>query len=120
MDALGATYEAQLPNVAALHAHGVTLLAGTDAGISPAKRHGLVPMAVADLVAECGVPPAEALTAATARAARACGLAHRTGRLTAGLDADLLVAAGDLARDVTGLQRPRLVVSRGREVPPGG
>ncbi len=120
MDALGATYEAQLPNVAALHAHGVTLLAGTDAGISPAKRHGLVPMAVADLVAECGVPPAEALTAATARAARACGLAHRTGRLAAGLDADLLVAAGDLAGDVTGLQRLRMVVSRGREVPLGG
>ncbi|MGK5113251.1 amidohydrolase family protein [Geodermatophilus sp. CPCC 205506] len=119
MEALGATYEAQLPNVAALHAHGVTLLAGTDAGISPAKRHGLVPMAVADLVAECGVPPVAALTAATATAARACGLADRTGRLAAGLDADLLVAAGDLAADVTGLQRPRLVVSRGREVPRG-
>ena len=74
---------------------------------------------MADLIG-CGVPLAEALTAATARAARACGLGGRTGRLAAGYDADLLVADGDLTADVTGLQRPRLVVSRGREVGLGG
>ncbi|MGY1638341.1 amidohydrolase family protein [Geodermatophilus sp. SYSU D00742] len=116
MAALGATYEAQLGNVAALHRGGVTLLAGTDAGIGPAKRHGLVPMAVADLVGACGVPVAEALAAATAVAARACGLQDRTGRLRAGLAADLLVVDGDPLADVTCLQRPRTVVARGREV----
>ncbi|MGY1640696.1 amidohydrolase family protein [Geodermatophilus sp. SYSU D00703] len=118
MDATGATFEAQLANVARLRQAGVTLLAGTDAGISPPKRHGLVPMAVADLVRECGVPVAEALAAATGRAARACGLGDRTGRLAPGLDADLLLADGDVTRDVTGLQRTRLVLSRGREVTP--
>jgi imidazolonepropionase-like amidohydrolase len=60
---------------------------------------------------------AEALTAATSRAARACGLSDRTGRLAAGYDADLLVADGDVRADVTALQRPRVVVSRGRGVP---
>ncbi|MGY1623049.1 amidohydrolase family protein [Geodermatophilus sp. SYSU D00965] len=117
MAATGASFEAQLVNVAELHRAGVVLLAGTDAGIGPSKRHGLVPMAVADLV-DCGVPVAEALAAATGRAARACGLGDRTGRLTPGLDADLLLADGDVTRDVTGLQRPRLVLSRGREVAP--
>ncbi|MGY1662405.1 amidohydrolase family protein [Geodermatophilus sp. SYSU D00705] len=120
MAAAGATYEAQLANVARLRQAGVALLAGTDAGIGPAKAHGLVPMAVADLVHECGMPVAAALAAATGRAARACGLGDRTGRLAPGLDADLLLVDGDVTRDVTGLQRPRLVVSRGRELARAG
>jgi imidazolonepropionase-like amidohydrolase len=118
LEALGATYENHhLPHVTELHRAGVTLLAGTDAGIGPAKQHGLVPMAIADLVVECGVAPADALAAATGVAARACGLDRRTGRLRAGLDADLLAVDGDPLTDVTVLQRPRLVLSRGRAVP---
>jgi imidazolonepropionase-like amidohydrolase len=113
--AVGARYEDHLVHVTALLRTGVTFLAGTDAGIGPSKRHGLVPMAVADLVA-CGAPPAEALASATGVAARACGLQRRTGRLAAGLDADLLLVDGDPLTDVTALQRPRAVVSRGREV----
>ncbi len=115
--AVGATVEMHLAHVARLFRAGVTLLAGTDAGTGPARPHGGVAHAVADLVAECGVPAAEALTAATARAARACGLGGRAGRLAVGYDADLLVADGDVRTDVTALQRPRVVVSRGREVP---
>jgi imidazolonepropionase-like amidohydrolase len=75
-------------------------------------------MAVADLVHECGASPAEALAAATGLAARACGLEGRTGRLARGLDADLLLVDGDALTDVTALQQPRVVVSRGREIPP--
>ncbi|SES72399.1 amidohydrolase family protein [Geodermatophilus poikilotrophus] len=116
MAAVGATIEDHLPHVAALHRAGVTLLAGTDAGIGPAKLHGGVAHAVADLAGPCGVPLADALTAATSRAARACGLGGRTGRLAAGYDADLLGAEGDVTTDVTALQRPRVVVARGREV----
>ena len=116
LEAVHATYEKHLPHVAELRRAGTTLLAGTDAGIGPSKRHGLVPMAVADLVRECGAAPADALAAATSVAARACGLGDRTGRLAPGLDADLLLVDGDPLTDVTALQRPRVVVSRGREV----
>jgi imidazolonepropionase-like amidohydrolase len=119
MAAVGATVEQHLPHVAGLYRAGVTLLAGTDAGIGPTKPHGGVAHAVADLTGPCSVPLADALTAATARAARACGLGGRTGRLAAGYDADLLGADGDVTTDVTALQRPRLVVARGREVPLG-
>jgi len=115
LDAAGTSYEQHLPTVAALHRAGVALTAGTDAGIGPSKRHGLVPFAVADLVHECGLSPIEALAAATGGAARACGLEGRTGRLAAGMDADLLLVDGDALTDVTALQRPRVVVARGRE-----
>ena len=117
LEAAGTTYEAHLPHVAELRRAGTVLLAGTDAGIGPSKRHGLVPYAVADLVTECGMSPDDALAAATGLAARAIGLADRTGRLAAGLQADLLAVDGDALTDVTALQRPRLVLARGREVP---
>jgi imidazolonepropionase-like amidohydrolase len=76
-----------------------------------------VAYAVTDLAGSCGVPLEEALTAATARAARACALGDRTGRLAAGYDADLLGVDGDVPADVTALQRPHVVLTRGREVP---
>jgi imidazolonepropionase-like amidohydrolase len=115
--AVGATFEMQLSHVARLFRAGVTLLAGTDAGIAPGKPHGGVAYAVADLAGSCGVPLEEALSAATARAARVCGLGDRTGRLAAGYDADLLGVDGDVPADVTALQRPHVVLTRGREVP---
>jgi imidazolonepropionase-like amidohydrolase len=115
LKAAGAAYEEHLVHVGELQRAGMVLVAGTDAGISPTKRHGLVPMGVADLVA-CGLPAAAALAAATGLAARVCGLEARTGRLAVGLDADLLMVDADPLADVTVLQRPRTVVSRGREV----
>jgi imidazolonepropionase-like amidohydrolase len=115
LEAVGASYEDHLLHVAELRRAGVRFVAGTDAGIGPNKRHGLVPYGVADLV-ECGVPATDALAAATSVAARACGLARRTGRLAPGLDADLLLVDGDPLLDVSALQRPRLVVSRGRRI----
>jgi imidazolonepropionase-like amidohydrolase len=116
---IGATWEDLVAHAGALHRAGVTLLSGVDAGIGPGKRHGLLPRAVESLV-EAGVPAATALASGTAVAARACGLGQRTGRLAAGLDADLLLVDGDPLADITCLQRPRLVVSRGREVPLAG
>ena len=112
---VGADVEQHRVHAAEMLRAGITLVAGTDAGISPGKRHGLVPMAVAELVA-CGMATTQALAAATGLAARACGLEGRTGRLAVGLDADLLMVDGDPLDDVTVLQRPRAVVSRGRDV----
>ncbi len=47
-------------------------------------------------------------------AARACGLADRTGRLRTGLDVDLLLADGVPATDITAIRNLRTVVSRGQ------
>jgi imidazolonepropionase-like amidohydrolase len=111
----GMTWERRLAQVTELAEAGLLLVSGTDAGISPAKSHGLVADAVVDLV-DCGVPVVAALVSATSAAARACGLTARTGRLAAGLDADLLAVHGDALADVTALRDVRLVVSRGRSV----
>jgi imidazolonepropionase-like amidohydrolase len=91
----------------------VSFVSGVDAGINPVKRHGLLPSAIIELAA-AGVPPTTALASATSTAAHACGLTDRTGRLRAGLHADLLLVNGDPTTDITAIRDTRMVVSRGR------
>jgi imidazolonepropionase-like amidohydrolase len=93
---------------------GVRLVGGADAGIGPNKAHGLYAESVVELAAATGV--VDALAASTSTAAQVCGLGQRKGRLATGYDADLIVVAGDLARDLTGLREVRQVVLRGQPV----
>ncbi|WP_448628690.1 amidohydrolase family protein [Geodermatophilus sp. URMC 64] len=108
-------WEDRYPQIAELHRAGVTLVGGVDAGINPAKPHTIMAESLLELVLS-GLPTAAALAAGTSVAARVCGLARRTGRLAAGLDADLLAVDGDPLAEITALRDVRLVVSRGREV----
>ena len=110
---VGITVEQRLAQIGELHAAGVSFVSGVDSGINPVKRHGLLPSAVIELVA-AGVPPATALASATSKAAEACALADRTGRLRAGLHADLLLVSGDPTTDITAIRDTRIVVSHGR------
>ena len=56
--------------------------------INPGKPHGILPLAVTDLVAG-GMSPADALATATSVAATACGLSDHKGHIRAGYDAGL-------------------------------
>jgi len=98
-----------------LREHGVPVVTGVDSGMMPAKAHGNVWRAVGELV-EGGYPVTEALAAATSVAAEACGLTLETGRLAAGLAADVLVVDGDVAEDLSSLGAPREVRVRGTAV----
>jgi imidazolonepropionase-like amidohydrolase len=107
--------KARAEQLARVRAHGIRVVTGVDAGASPPKHHGMVWMATLQLL-EAGYPLAEALTTATSQAADACGLGAETGRLRAGLAADLLVVDGDLRADPAALGRPTAVVVRGARV----
>ena len=100
---------AQLDRV---RARGIPVVSGVDAGAAPPKRHGIVWRSVLDLL-EARFSVAEALATATSVAADACRLGEVTGRLRAGLTADVLVVDGDLARDPEALGRPLAVLVRG-------
>jgi imidazolonepropionase-like amidohydrolase len=97
-----------------LRAHGVTLVSGVDAGVSPPKEHGNVWRCVVELV-DTGFPVSEALATATSVAADECRLGQVTGRLRTGLDADLLVVDDDVRADASSLSRPIAVLVRGAE-----
>ena len=83
-----------MPAFRRLNELGATVVAGTDAGIVPAKSHGVLPYAFGDLI-EIGMNPVQALRSLTAVAAKACGVADRKGRLAPGFDADIIAMAGD-------------------------
>ncbi|TDV52097.1 amidohydrolase family protein [Actinophytocola oryzae] len=94
---------------------GAVVVAGTDAGIGPPKRHPSLPNAVPQLVG-LGMTPLEALRAVTSVAAEVCGLAGRKGRLAPGYDADLVAVAGDPVTDPAAVHDVRAVYLGGRLV----
>ena len=110
----GLTQAALQDGAARLYRAGVRLVAGSDAGIGPAKPHGILPATIAEYV-HSGIDPAAALAAATSVAAQVCGLAGR-GRIRPGDDADLVLVDGDPTRDITTLARPRAVYLAGEPV----
>ena len=95
-----------LDNVRALHAAGVPILAGTDAG-NPGTAHGASMHGELALLVQAGLSPAQALAAATATPADAFGLTDR-GRIAPGQRADLLLVDGDPTQDIT---RTRAIVT---------
>lgn len=97
-----------LPVFAAMHRHGIALLAGTDGGVTNVG-HGNSAAAVLALHQEVGIGLAEALAAATAAPASALGLARVTGSIEPGLAADLLLLDADVRAQPTALLHPAQV-----------
>ena len=107
-DSLKATFGSATPkpailadaiaNVRALHAAGVDILAGTDAG-NPGTAHGVSMHGELELLVRAGLTPSEALAAATSVPARRFNLADR-GRIAVGQRADLWMVDGDPTRDI--------------------
>lgn len=95
----GLSYDHAVATVRALHAAGVRILAGTDAG-NPGTAHGASMHGELALLVAAGLTPAQALAAATSVPAAAFRLSDR-GRIAAGLRADLLLVRGDPTRDIT-------------------
>lgn len=115
MERLGLTWEDRQQHVGRMHRAGVRIVSGSDGGVSSGKPHGILPDAIADLVAG-GVRPCEALASATSAAAQECGLGARKGLLRAGHDGDLLLVDGDPFRDIAALRRPAAVLVHGQWV----
>jgi imidazolonepropionase-like amidohydrolase len=115
----GYSYDNASANVAALHAAGVTLLAGTDANNAPGAPvsvpHGESIHREFELLVQAGLTPVEALTAATVQPAAVFGLADR-GAIRPGLRADLLLVAGDPTRDISATRDIRGVWISGAKV----
>lgn len=91
---------------------GVTLIASTDAGI-PGVHHHDLPRALVVFQKLTETTAEYILRCATSQSAASLGLAETTGRIAAGLSADLLIVDGDPSIDLQALQRPVAVYCRG-------
>ena len=105
-----------LATVAALHAAGVDILAGTDVSMPVPSlgglAHGVSVHHELQLLAAAGLTPIQALRAATSTTARRFGLVDR-GRIQPGARADLLLVDGDPTTDLTTTLSIRDVWRRG-------
>ena len=93
---------------------GARIIAGTD-GLGLYKTAGLP--YVLEMMVRAGMPPMEAIQAATIRSAEASGLEDVVGSLEAGKDADLVVIEGDPLEDIRALRNPSLVMKGGVVIP---
>jgi imidazolonepropionase-like amidohydrolase len=91
---------------------GIKIGLGTDASM-PYVTHYNTWRELDFLVRYAELTPAQALLNATASNAQILGLNY-TGRLAAGMDADLLVLDGNPLKDLKTLSRPLMVVARGK------
>lgn len=81
-----------------LHAAGVPIVLGTDAGTWPfiqGQFHGWSAIRELELLGEAGLSPAEAIAAGTSVSARMLGLEHEIGTIEVGKAADLVVLRAD-------------------------
>ena len=91
---------------------GVKIAFGTDAGVSKHGRNA----DEFELLVKHGMPPSEAIKAATVNAADLLGLSSEIGTLEPGKRADLIAVTGDPLKDVTVLKKVEFVMKDGQQV----
>jgi len=109
-DDTAAISRALVASVALAHRMGVPLVFGTDGGVLPHGRNAQEFRALR----RAGVSPLDAIRSATTGAAAALRIADSVGTVRRGMVADLILVDGDPLTDLSVLERPRFVMSRGR------
>lgn len=91
---------------------GIRIAYGTDAGVSKHGRNA----DEFELLVKFGMPPAEAIKAATVNAAELLGVDKETGTIEPGKAADIIAVDGDPLVDVKVLKAMKFVMARGQVV----
>ena len=101
------SYEKLLGFVKMMHQAGIPLLAGTDdiAGFTLHRELELYVLA--------GIPPLEVLKIATWNGAKYSQVLERTGSITVGKDADLILVEGDPSKNISDIRKVSLVMKSG-------
>ena len=99
------------------HRMGIAIAAPTDGSYGDGNDTARVRLQhdMEELVS-IGMTPLEAITAATATGADLLGIADRTGRVSVGLEADLIVLDRDPLKDFRVIYEPLVIVNNGEVV----
>ncbi len=85
-------------------------------GGAPLVVHGPGLQRELALWVQAGIPPRDALSAATSNAARFVEAGHRTGSIRKGYDANLLIVDGNPLEDIAALERISVVIFKGERL----
>lgn len=102
-------------NLKSAYQSGVRLVAGSDAG-NLFVLHGPSLHRELQLWVEAGIPPQEALRAATSETAQMLGVGDRIGLIRPGYEATLLLVDGDPTTDISATERISDVFFKGERV----
>ena len=105
-------YRLMLANLKRVHAAGIPVVMGTDAG-NPLTLHGPAVFREMEAMAEAGLTPMDVLVASTRNAARAMGRTD-IGTVEPGKLADLVVLGADPLARISNVRTVSLVVRGGR------
>ncbi|MDT2759493.1 amidohydrolase family protein [Enterococcus xiangfangensis] len=114
LDFFESSVQAYSENFKAIYDEGVTILAGTDMVMLEAPSVPIVEEL--ELMVHYGLTPVEAIQTATQNPARVFELSEVTGELKSGLQADIVVAEGDVTKEIQGLRNIRQVFLAGKEI----
>jgi imidazolonepropionase-like amidohydrolase len=89
---------------------GVKIAFGTDAGVYPHGKNALE----FQYMVEAGMPPMEAIKAATVNAADLLGMSDKVGSISKGKFADIVAVDGDPLSDIKTLQKMAFVMKDGK------
>lgn len=101
-----------------LHRKGVPILAATDANpgtFAPAVGYGSTLHRELELLVDAGLTPLEVLASATGKSAEAFGL--HTGKLAAGMPANMLLVEGRPDRQITDSSKIQQIWVKGERIP---
>jgi imidazolonepropionase-like amidohydrolase len=91
---------------------GIKIVAGTDTGYLP-RSNRRIPDEIVELT-NAGIPPMDAIKAATSVAAQCLGVEKRTGSIRAGYEADFVVVDRNPLDDIRNVQDVLIVINNGR------
>lgn len=94
-------------------AAGGFLMAGSDPSSGDLDIAGLGDEREVELLAEAGFPTPEVIHIATQNGATFLGIADRIGSIGVGKQADLVLLDGDLAKDISVIEKPEIVFKDG-------
>ena len=97
------------------HRMGIPIVVGVDTDYGPGST-ARVSRAVTFMVEDLGFDPLYALQGATSRAAELLGVADRTGTVSEGMEADLLIIDSNPLERIRALQDPLAIISNGHLV----
>jgi len=109
---LDSLHQQMAANLRAVHAAGIPIAMGTDAG-NPLTLHGPAIYAEMETMQKDGLSPSEVIVCATRNGARAMGRESEIGTIAPGKLADLAIVGADPTRDVANLRKLRWVVRGG-------
>ncbi|MEW6127672.1 MAG: amidohydrolase family protein [Acidobacteriota bacterium] len=102
-------------NIALLNKGGVNITDGTDSGIT-GTHHGWATLREMKLLAQSGLTPLEAITAATGNSAKAIKVDGERGTIEAGKLADLVLIEGEPHKNIEDIEKVKRVFLGGREI----